>query len=88
MIAIGTALILAAWWLLAAAMPPQPRPPLRTRGYRIVAGCALVASLACYIAAIGVEQGPVFWSAVLMLGALAVALLRAVRGDGGRRRPG
>lgn len=87
MIAIGTILILVAWWLLAAAMPPPPPAPPRQRGFRIAAGCALAASLACYIAAIGVEQGPVFWTAVLMLGALAVASLRAVRG-GGRRRPG
>lgn len=76
MLAICTVLIFAAWWLLAVAMPPCPPP--RARRLRLAAGCALALSLGGFIAAIGVEQGPVFWTAALMLGALAVALVRAI----------
>ncbi|TYT23553.1 hypothetical protein FZO89_14965 [Luteimonas viscosa] len=86
MVAIGTVLILAAWWLLAVAM--SPGAATRRRALRLGAVAALVASLACYVVAIGVEQGPVFWTAVLMLGALAVALLRAIAGEDGSARRG
>ncbi|WP_202840187.1 DUF3325 family protein [Luteimonas saliphila] len=87
MVAIGTVLIFAGWWLLAVAMAPRTGSPSRRRALRLGGGAAFVASLASYIVAIGVEQGPVFWTAVLMLGALAVALLRAIAGvDGGAGR--
>lgn len=76
MVAICVILILAAWWLLAVAMPPCPPP--RARRLRMAAGCVLALSLAGFVVAIGVEQGPMFWAAALMLGALAVALLRAI----------
>lgn len=76
MVAVGSLLILAAWWLLAAAMPPCAAP--RARRLRAIAVAALLLSLGGFIAAIGFEQGPVFWAAALMLGALAVALVRAL----------
>ena len=85
MVVLGTLLILAGWWLLAAAMPPCQA--VRARGLRAVGALALALSLGCYLLPIGLEQGPVFWAAALMLGALVVALLRAATGpQGGRQR--
>lgn len=91
LIASGTLLVLAAWWMLARAMPPASRDargvgPSTRRTLRLAATLALLASLACYVAAIGIEQGPVFWTCALMLGALAVALLSSLGASGGRRR--
>ena len=85
MVAVSVLLMLSAWWLLAVAMPPCP--PLRARPLRVAAGCALALSLAGFIGAIGLEQGPVFWTAALMLGALAVALLRAIASPGAAAHP-
>lgn len=83
MVVLGTLMILAGWWLLAAAMPPCQVS--RARRLRVTGALALALSLGCYLHAIGFEQGPVFWAAALMLGALAVALLRAATGPGGGR---
>lgn len=85
MVALGSILILAAWWLLAMAMPPCAAA--RARRLRAAAAGALLLSLAGFVAAIGVEQGPVFWAAALMLGALAVALLRAIMAPATARPP-
>jgi len=85
MIAMGVLLILAGWWLLAAAMPPCPVP--RARRLRVAGGGALALSLLLFVAAIGFEQGPVFWASALMLGALAVALVRALALPDATRAP-
>lgn len=84
MLAFSTLLLLAGWWSLAVAMAAPAR---RRRALRIGASAGFVASLAGYVAAIGWEQGPVFWTAALMLSALGVALLRALAPDRGPRRP-
>lgn len=85
MIPLGVVLLLAAWWALAAAMPPDTARP-RRRALRGLAVAGLVASLVCFVAAIGIEQGPVFWAAVLMLSALLVAIVRALGQPGARPR--
>lgn len=87
-IAMGTLLVLAAWWMLARAMPPVQRGrqdvrPRRRRTLRAAASLLFIASLACFVAAIGVEQGPVFWTCVLMLGAICVALRESLGETGG-----
>ncbi|NZA25181.1 DUF3325 family protein [Luteimonas sp. SJ-92] len=88
MIVAGVLLLLAAWWLLASAMPPRDPPlPPRRRRLRLAGAVALAASLPCFVVPIGVEQGPVFWGAAMMLAAMAIALVRALR-DGGRARRG
>ena len=81
MVALGDLLILAGWWMLTAALPP-----CRPRRLRCAGGVALASSLACHVLPIGGEQGPVFWTAALMPGALAVALARALATGGGGRR--
>lgn len=86
MVVAGIVLLLAAWWLLAIAMPPREPPPRRRR-LRLAGAAALVVSLPCFVVPIGVEQGPVFWTATMMLTAMAVTLARALR-DGGRPRRG
>lgn len=78
MIPSGVVMLLAAWWALAAAMPVD-MALTRRRALRGLAVIGLVASLACFVAAIGIEQGPVFWTAALMLSALLVAVIRALR---------
>ncbi len=85
MVAAGVLLILAGWWLLAVGMPPCPAA--RARRLRMAAGGALVLSLALFMDGVGFEQGPVFWAATLMLGALAVALVRALALPDGARTP-
>ena len=85
MVVLGTLMILAGWWLLAAAMPPCQVS--RARRLRVTGALALALSLGCYLHAIGLEQGPVFWTAALMLSALGVALLRALAPARGPRRP-
>lgn len=77
----GAVLILVAWGLLALSMDKHHEgllgrrmPRGRARGWRLGAAVALVASLACFIGTLGWEQGPVFWTVALMLGALAAAL--------------
>ena len=85
MVALGSILVLVAWWLLAVAMPPCAAT--RARQLRTAAVAALLLSLAGFIAAIGVGQGPVFWAAALMLGALAIALLRAFMAPATARPP-
>lgn len=91
LVVLGTLLVAGAWWMLLRAMPPAYRGAREVgaaarRALRIAATLALLASLACYIAAIGIEQGPVFWTCTLMLGALAVALSASLGAAGGRRR--
>lgn len=90
MVMAGILLILAGWWLLAIAMPPRQSDPARRRRLRLAGACALASSLACYLFAIGVEQGAVFWAAALMLGAMAVAVVRAFArpGEEGHARRG
>lgn len=80
MVVAGTLLILAGWWLLAVSMPPRQATPARRRRLRVAGAGALASSLACYLVAIGAEQGAVFWAAALMLGAMAVAAVRAFAG--------
>ncbi len=87
----GTLLIVAAWWMLARAMPPAYRGgydagPARRRTLRITGVLALIVSFASYIAAIGFEQGPVFWTCALMLGAMGVALWSSAGTAGGEKR--
>lgn len=87
----GTLLIAAAWWMLARAMPPAYRGapdvgPARRRTLRVTGATALVVSFACYVAAIGFEQGPVFWTCALMLGAMGVALWSSAGAAGGEKR--
>ena len=53
----------------------------------MAAGGALALSLALFMDGVGFEQGPVFWAATLMLGALAVALVRALALPDGARTP-
>jgi hypothetical protein len=89
----GTALVLAAWWMLLRAMPPAFRGahdvgPARRRTLRLTAAAALTASFACYVAVIGIEQGPVFWICALMLGAMGVALWASRGVSGGEKRAG
>jgi drug/metabolite transporter (DMT)-like permease len=93
MLLLGTALILLGWCLLVLAMPRhhqalrgRPAAPGRARVLRIAAALALAASLACYVAVIGWEQGPVFWTCALMLSALAWPLLLAALPDRSPRR--
>lgn len=85
MIPLGVVMLVAAWWALAAAMPADMSRP-RRRALRGLAVIGLAASLACFVAAIGIEQGPVFWTAALMLSALLVAALRALRQTDARSR--
>lgn len=92
-VAIGTVLVLAAWWMLARAMPPSRHGALevgpgRRRGLRLAATAALVVSFGCYVWAIGIEQGPVFWTCVLMLGAMGVALWASRGAPAGGKRAG
>lgn len=82
MVVAGTLLILAGWWLLAVAMPPHQPAPARRRRLRLAGACALASSLPCYLVAVGAQQGPVFWAAALMLGAMAIAVVRALAGSG------
>lgn len=87
----GTLLIVAAWWMLARAMPPAARGahdvgPGRRRTLRIAGAVALGVSFACYVVAIGFEQGPVFWTCALMLGAMGVALCSSAGAAGGGKR--
>lgn len=49
--------------------------PAAARGVlRIAAWIAFAASLALFVAARGIEQGPVYWTVSLMLGAIATVL--------------
>ncbi|MDH5833970.1 hypothetical protein [Luteimonas kalidii] len=84
MVVFATLLLLAGWWSLALAMVPGTLQA-RRRALRVGAGAGFAISLAGYVAAIGIEQGPVFWTAALMLSALAVALLRALAFERDRR---
>ena len=91
-VGFGTLLVIAAWWMLARAMPPSRRGspdvgPRRRRQLRITASALLPASFACFVGAIGIEQGPVFWTCVLMLGAMGVALRQGMGDAGGGKRP-
>lgn len=85
MIPLGVVMLVATWWALAAAMPAH-MALTRRRALRGLAVIGLVASLACFVAAIGIEQGPVFWTAALMLSALLVAIVRALGQPGARPR--
>lgn len=88
MLLLGTALIVLGWCLLVLAMPRhhqalrgRPVPPARALFLRGGGALALAASLACFIAVIGREQGPVFWTCALMLAAMAWTLLLAAFPD-------
>lgn len=79
---VACVLVALAWYLLILAVPRhqpvllgKPLAPGRARAARIAGWVALVASLAGFVQAIGWEQGPVFWAAVLMLAAIAWVLL-------------
>jgi hypothetical protein len=49
--------------------------PASARGaMRIAAWIAFASSLALFVAARGIEQGPVYWAVSLMLGAIATVL--------------
>lgn len=81
MLAIGVGLMLAAWALLVMSMERHHRAltgrsatPARLRWLRRTGVTALPLSLGCFVWVLGWSQGPVFWSAALMLCALAVAL--------------
>ncbi|MFC0679846.1 DUF3325 domain-containing protein [Lysobacter korlensis] len=89
----GALLILIAWSLLALSMDKHYEallgrrlPPARSRRWRLGAVAALIASLACFIVARGWEQGPVFWTVALMLGALVSALLLTALQSGRTQR--
>lgn len=90
---VGTALVVAAWWMLLRAMPPAFRGahdvgPAHRRTLRTAAAAVLIASFVCYVSAIGIEQGPVFWACALMLGAMGVALWSSRGTAGGEARAG
>lgn len=93
MLALGIVLIVSGWCLLVLAMPKhhqalrgRPGSPARLRALRMGGWLAFAASLACFVAVIGWEQGPVFWACALMLSALAWPLLLAALPDRSPRR--
>ena len=79
MVALGVLALLVGWIALMASTErhadlfgthdASTRAMLRTAGW-----LALTASLALFIAARGIEQGPVYWAVSLMLGAIATVL--------------
>ncbi len=90
---VGTSLVVTAWWMLLRAMPPAFRGahdvgPAYRRTLRTAATALLIASFVCYVSAIGIEQGPVFWACALMLGAMGVALWSSRGAAGGDARAG
>lgn len=88
---IGLALGLLGWWLLILAMPrhrealavaPAAATPRRCRAGGWV---ALAASLAAMLLAHGLEQGAVYWLAMLMLAGLGSVLVLAALPTATRR---
>jgi hypothetical protein len=61
--------------------------PAAARGaLRVAAWIAFAASLALFVAARGIEQGAVYWTVNLMLGAIAMALAATWASRGAMRR--
>lgn len=88
---VGIVLIVLGWCLLVLAMPRhhhalrgRPVSPRYSRALRAGGWLAHAAGLACFVAAKGWEQGPVFWACAWMLAALAWPLVLATLPD---RRP-
>lgn len=91
MVTLGVLLLLVGWIALMASMERHAdlfgarmapaRPALR-----IGAWCAFATSLALFVAARGIEQGPVYWAVSLMLGAIAVVLGATWTSSGPARR--
>lgn len=82
MVAFGVLVLLAGWAALMASMERHAdlfgaRSASTRATLRIGAWLAFAVSLALFIAARGIEQGPVYWAVSLMLGAIAVVLLAA-----------
>jgi hypothetical protein len=82
---LGTVLIALGWCLLVLAMPRhhqalrgRPTTPGRSNALRAAGGLAHAAGLACFVAAKGWEQGPIFWACAWMLAALACPLVLAM----------
>ncbi|MBW3551676.1 MAG: DUF3325 domain-containing protein [Proteobacteria bacterium] len=84
MVLLGSVLILLAWPLLILSMAKHQEqiigrllPARQARALRATGWLALAASLGCLVSGIGWEQGPVFWTAGLMLGGIVSALAAA-----------
>lgn len=79
MVWLAAAVIVLGWAALMASMERQVDlfnaiPATARGGLRIAAWIAFVASLALFVAALGIEQGPVYWTVNLMLGAIGAVL--------------
>lgn len=91
MVALGVIVLLVGWGALMASMERHADvfgaidAPSRAL-LRIAAWIAFAGSLALFIAARGIEQGPVYWAVSLMLGAIAVVLAGTWASSGAARR--
>jgi hypothetical protein len=91
MTALGVLVLLAGWAALMASMERHAdlfgaRSASTRATLRIGAWCAFALSLALFIAARGIEQGPVYWTVSLMLGAIATVLAATWAANGAERR--
>jgi hypothetical protein len=80
MVALGVLTLLAGWAALMASMERNADlfgvvPSTIRAVLRMAAWMTFVASLALFVAARGIQQGPVYWTMSLMLGALATVLV-------------
>lgn len=92
MVALGVCVLLAGWVALMASMQRHAdlfgalndalRATLRTGAW-----VAFASSLALFVGARGIQQGPVYWIVNLMLGAIAIVLLGAWVSSRRQRRP-
>jgi hypothetical protein len=82
MVALAWLLCFAAWALLSLGMPKHHQallgaalPAARRRLLRGGGWLLLAAAFALCMAAYGTGQGPIFWAAAMVLGAIAWVLL-------------
>lgn len=82
MLVIGALLIVVGWCALTvASRTVRGRSCLRSLGT-----AALIVSPIAFVAAKGVEQGPVYWMAMLMICAIAVVVSVALLAPSGTKR--
>ncbi|GHA80298.1 DUF3325 family protein [Cognatilysobacter bugurensis] len=72
-------LIVVGWGALMASMERHADlftavPASMRAGLRIAAWALFAISFALFVGTLGIEQGPVYWTVCLMLGAIAVVL--------------
>jgi hypothetical protein len=90
MVALGVLVLLIGWATMMASMERHAalfgvRNASTRATLRIGAWLAFAAGLALFIAARGIEQGPVYWTVSLMLGAIATVLVATWAANGAER---